>query len=33
MNLEAQFSGGSGQSPFPSDTNNLYTSFEIARVV
>lgn len=30
--FRALFSGGSGQSPFPSDTNNLYTSFEIARV-
>ena len=30
--FRAEFSGGSGQSPFPSDTGNLYTSFEIAQV-
>ena len=30
--FRADFAGGSGQSPFPSDTNDLYTSFEIEKV-
>jgi len=30
--FRAEFAGGSGQSPFPADTNNLYVSFEIAQV-
>ena len=30
--FRAEFAGGSGQSPFPADTNNLYPSFEIVKV-